>query len=414
MFRPLSLYIGSRFNRSKKRNRMVSFISLSSMLGIAVGVAVIIIGLSAMNGFERELQTRVLSVIPQGELQAVEPPLNNWKPLLKQVELHPNITAAAPYVEFTALLERGTKLKAVAVRGVDPKEQLKVSELPLYVKDNAWLRFSAGKREVILGQGVATKLQLKVGDWITAMIPNTDPQMKLRAPKRIRLQVVGLLALGGQIDHSLAIVPLQDAQQYLDMGQGVSGIEMNVDNVLNAQQIVKEVGDTLPVYVYLKSWTQKYGYLYRDIQMVRTIMYLVMVLVIGVACFNIVSTLMMAVKDRAADIAILRTMGASDRLIKSIFVWHGVLSGVLGSIIGSLFGSLIAINLTHIVRVIEKIIGHQFLSGDIYFVDFLPTQLAWQDVVIVTTTAIVLSLIATWYPATRASRLQPARVLSAK
>ena len=414
MFRPLSLYIGSRFNRSKKRNRMVSFISLSSMLGIAVGVAVIIIGLSAMNGFERELQTRVLSVIPQGELQAVQPPLNNWKPLLKQVERHPHITAAAPYVEFTALLERGTKLKAVAVRGIDPKEQLKVSELPRYVKDNAWSRFSAGKREVILGQGVATKLQLKVGDWITAMIPNTDPQMKLRAPKRIRLQVVGLLALGGQIDHSLAIVPLQDAQQYLDMGQGVSGIEMNVDNVLDAQQIVKEVGDTLPVYVYLKSWTQKYGYLYRDIQMVRTIMYLVMVLVIGVACFNIVSTLMMAVKDRAADIAILRTMGASDRLIKSIFVWHGVLSGVLGSIIGSLFGSLIAINLTHIVRVIEKIIGHRFLSGDIYFVDFLPTQLAWQDGVIVTTTAIVLSLIATWYPATRASRLQPARVLSAK
>lgn len=414
MFRPLSLYIGSRFNRSKKRNRMVSFISLSSMLGIAVGVAVIIIGLSAMNGFERELQTRVLSVIPQGELQAVQPPLNNWKPLLKKVEQHPNITAAAPYVEFTALLERGSKLKAVAVRGIDPKEQLKVSELPRYVKDNAWSRFTAGKREVILGQGVATKLQLKVGDWITAMIPNTDPQMKLRAPKRIRLQVVGVLALGGQIDHSLAIVPLQDAQQYLDMGDGVSGIEMNVDNVLNAQQIVKEVGDTLPVYVYLKSWTQKYGYLYRDIQMVRTIMYLVMVLVIGVACFNIVSTLMMAVKDRAADIAILRTMGASDRLIKSIFVWHGVLSGVLGSIIGSLFGSLIAINLTHIVRVIEKIIGHRFLSGDIYFVDFLPTQLAWQDVAIVTATAIVLSLIATWYPATRASRLQPARVLSAK
>ncbi|PSU27344.1 lipoprotein-releasing ABC transporter permease subunit LolE [Photobacterium phosphoreum] len=414
MFRPLSLYIGSRFNRSKKRNHMVSFISLSSMLGIAVGVAVIIIGLSAMNGFERELQTRVLSVIPQGELQAVEPPLNNWKPLLKKVEQHPHITAAAPYVEFTALLERGAKLKAVAVRGVDPKEQLKVSELPRYVKNNAWATFTAGKREVILGQGVATKLKLKVGDWITAMIPNTDPQMKLRAPKRIRLQVVGLLALGGQIDHSLAIVPLQDAQQYLDMGEGVSGIEMNVDNVLNAQQIVKEVGDTLPVYVYLKSWTQKYGYLYRDIQMVRTIMYLVMVLVIGVACFNIVSTLMMAVKDRAADIAILRTMGATDRLIKSIFVWHGVLSGVLGSIIGSLFGSVIAVNLTHIVRVIEKIIGHRFLSGDIYFVDFLPTQLAWQDVAIVTSTAIVLSLLATWYPATRASRLQPARVLSAK
>ncbi|WP_318409985.1 lipoprotein-releasing ABC transporter permease subunit LolE [Photobacterium leiognathi] len=415
MFRPLSLYIGSRFNRSKKRNRMVSFISMSSMLGIAVGVAVIIVGLSAMNGFERELETRVLSVIPHGELQAVEPPLNDWQPLVKQIEKHPDVTAAAPYVEFTALLEKGTKLKAVGVRGVNPKEQLKVSELPRYVQNNAWSKFSAGKKEVILGQGVAQKLDLKVGDWVTAMIPNSDPEMnKLRAPHRIRLQVAGVLALGGEIDHKLAIVPLADAQKYMDMGSGVSGIQINVDKVLEAQRIVKEVGNTLPVYVYLKSWTQQYGYMYRDIQLVRTIMYLVMVLVIGVACFNIVSTLMMAVKDRASDIAILRTMGASDRLVKSIFIWHGVLSGVLGSVMGSIMGCLLAVNLTHIVRVIEKIIGHHFLSGDIYFIDFLPTQLAYKDVLIVSITAIVLSLIATWYPARRASNLQPARVLSAK
>ncbi len=340
----------------------------------------------------------------------LEPPLNDWQPLVKQIEKHPDVTAAAPYVEFTALLEKGTKLKAVGVRGVNPKDQLKVSELPRYAQNNAWSKFSAGKKEVILGQGVAQKLDLKVGDWETAMIPNSDPEMnKLRAPHRIRLQVAGILALGGEIDHKLAIVPLADAQKYMDMGSGVSGIQINVDKVLEAQRIVKEVGNTLPVYVYSKSLTQQYGYMYRDIQLVRTIMYLVMVLVIGVACFNIVSTLMMAVKDRASDITILRTMGASDRLVKSIFIWHGVLSGVLGSVMGSIMGCLLAVNLTHIVRVIEKIIGHHFLSGDIYFIDFLPTQLAYKDVLIVSITAIVLSLIATWYPARRASNLQPAR-----
>jgi lipoprotein-releasing system permease protein len=414
MFRPLSLYIGSRFSRAKQRNRMVSFISISSILGIAVGVAVIIIGLSAMNGFERELQNRVLAVIPHGELEAVKAPLTEWQPILETVKKHPRVTGAAPYVLFTALLEKGSNLKAVQVRGVNPKEEIQVSALPQYVKDNAWQSFAAGNKQIIVGQGVAQKLQIGVGDWITAMIPNSDPEKKLRAPHRIRLQVSGLLALGGQIDHNFAIIPLADAQQYLSMGEGVSGISLNVDNVLDAQSIVKEVGFTLPVYVYLKSWTQKYGYLYRDIQMVRTIMYLVMVLVIGVACFNIISTLMMAVKDRAPDIAILRTMGATDGLVKSIFIWHGLLSGVVGSLVGSIMGSLVAVNLTSLVKGLETLIGHQFLSGDIYFVDFLPTELAINDVVIVAITAIILSLLATWYPARRASALQPALVLSAK
>ncbi|KLV04778.1 outer membrane-specific lipoprotein transporter subunit LolE [Photobacterium aquae] len=414
MFRPLSLYIGKRFSRARQRSRMVSFVSMSSTLGIAVGVAVIIIGLSAMNGFERELQNRVLSVIPHGELEAVQPPFEHWQPVLEQVEKHPRVTAAAPYVRFTALLEKGNSLKAVEVRGVDPHQSHKVSSLPDFVKDNAWSKLQAGKHQVILGQGVAQKLGIGVGDWITAMIPNPDADLKLKAPHRIRLQVIGLLALAGQIDHSFAIVPLADAQQYLSMGEGVTGIEINVDNVLDANQIVREVGYTLPVYVYLKSWNQKYGYLYRDIQMVRTIMYLVMVLVIGVACFNIVSTLMMAVKERASDIAILRTMGATDRLIRSIFIWHGIMSGVVGSLVGSVLGSLVAVNLTTIISWVEGIIGYHFLSGDIYFVDFLPSQLAVHDVALVTLTAVILSLLATWYPAKRACALQPALVLSAK
>lgn len=414
MFSPLSLFIGGRFARAKQRNKMVSFISISSTLGIAIGVAVIIIGLSAMNGFERELQNRVLSVIPHAELEGVKKPITDWQTMMQQAKLHPKVIGAAPYVRFTALLERGSKLKAVEVRGVDPVLETSVSKLPEYINKGAWESFSANKQSVILGKGVADTLNVNVGDWITALIPDENSDKQLRSPKRQRLQVVGLLSLGGQVDHGLAIIPLQDAQQYINLGKAVSGVSLQVNDVLEAQDIVREVGGTLTEYVYLRSWIQKYGYLYRDIQLVRSIMYLVMVLVIGVACFNIVSTLMMAVKDRSGDIAILRTMGATDGLIKRIFVCQGIFSGVTGSIAGSLLGSLVALNLTPMIKGLESLVGHQFLSGDIYFVDFLPSQLVWSDVAIVTCTAILLSSIATWYPARKASQLHPAAVLSAK
>nr|WP_274615342.1 lipoprotein-releasing ABC transporter permease subunit LolE [Vibrio fluvialis] len=410
----LSLFIGGRFSRAKQRNKMVSFISLSSTIGIAVGVAVIIIGLSAMNGFERELQNRVLSVIPHGEFEGVRGPIQNWQSMVKQATKNPQVLAAAPYVKFTALAEKGTQLKAIEVRGVDPDMEQAVSRLPQFVTNNAWSTFVPGEQQVILGKGVADQLGAKVGDYVTLMIPTADGSSRVQAPRRIRVQISGLLALNGQIDHSMALLPLADAQQYARLDQGVSGVSIKVADVLSANQIVRSVGNTLNEYVYLRSWQQKFGFLYRDIQMVRTIMYLVMVLVIGVASFNIVSTLMMAVKDRAGEIAILRTMGATDGLVKRIFVWQGVFSGVLGSIVGSVFGVVIAFNLTPLVKGLETLIGHHFLSGDIYFVDFLPSQVESGDVLLVSGTAIVLSLLATWYPAARASKLNPASVLSSK
>lgn len=393
---------------------MVSFISLSSTIGIAVGVAVIIIGLSAMNGFERELQNRVLSVIPHGEFEGVRGPIQNWQSMVKQATKNPQVLAAAPYVKFTALAEKGTQLKAIEVRGVDPDMEQAVSRLSQFVTNNAWSTFVPGEQQVILGKGVTDQLGAKVGDYVTLMIPTADGSSRVQAPRRIRVQISGLLALNGQIDHSMALLPLADAQQYARLEQGVSGVSIKVADVLSANQIVRSVGNTLNEYVYLRSWQQKFGFLYRDIQMVRTIMYLVMVLVIGVASFNIVSTLMMAVKDRAGEIAILRTMGATDGLVKRIFVWQGVFSGVLGSIVGSVFGVVIAFNLTPLVKGLETLIGHHFLSGDIYFVDFLPSQVESGDVLLVSGTAIVLSLLATWYPAARASKLNPASVLSSK
>ncbi|WED20805.1 lipoprotein-releasing ABC transporter permease subunit LolE [Vibrio sp. JC009] len=415
MFSSLSFFIGSRFSRGKQRNKMVSFISISSTIGIAVGVAVIIIGLSAMNGFERELQSRVLSVIPHGEFEAVNGKLEQWQQVISAVEADEKVVAAAPYVRFTALAERGTQLKAIEVRGIDSDYEKKVSTLPEFIKGFDWDSFEPGQKQAILGKGIADSLGVTLGDNVTLMIPTTNSGVnKVQAPRRVRVTVKALIELGGQLDHSLALIPLEDAQSYARMGEAISGVSIKTSDVLNAQFIVRSLGKSIPAYVYLRSWKQKYGFLYRDIQMVRTIMYLVMVLVIGVACFNIVSTLMMAVKDRASEIAILRTMGATDGLIRRVFIWLGVLSGVLGSIAGSIIGVLIALNLTPLIKGLEGMLGHQFLSGDIYFVDFLPSQVSLFDVALVSGTAIILSLLATWYPATKASQMNPATVLSSK
>lgn len=412
MVSPLSLLIGLRFSRGRRRSGMVSLISVISTIGIALGVAVLIVGLSAMNGFERELNNRILAVVPHGEIEPVNQPWNNWQEALTKVEKVPGIVAAAPYINFTGLVESGVNLRAIQVKGVDPVQETRLSALPGFVQNNAWASFKAGQQQVIIGKGVADGLKVKQGDWVSIMIPNSSADHKLLQPKRIRLQVAGILQLSGQLDHSFAMIPMQDAQQYLEMNNSVTGIAIKVNDVFNAQKLVRDAGEVSNSYVYIKSWIGTYGYMYRDIQMIRAIMYLAMVLVIGVACFNIVSTLVMAVKDKSGDIAVLRTLGAKDGLIRAIFVWYGLLAGLFGSLCGVVIGVVVALNLTPIMNGVEELIGHQFLSGDIYFIDFLPSELHALDVVYVLVTALVLSLLASWYPARRASNIDPARVLS--
>lgn len=415
---PFALQIALRFSRGRRRTGMVSLISLLSTLGIALGVAVLIIGLSAMNGFERELNQRILSVVPHGEISPVNPPWRNWPQALQRISQIPGVAGAAPYIQFTGLISSSTQLRAVQIRGVEPDAETRLSALPHFVLDHAWQKFQATHQQVILGHGIASALRVKPGDWISLMIPNIDQQpdrqRKLLQPRHLRLQIVGILQLNGQLDHNLALIPLRDAQQYLGMDGDVSGIAIKADNPFNASQLVRAAGEATGDYVYIKSWINTYGYMYQDIQMIRTIMYLAMVMVIGVACFNIVSTLIMAVKDKTSDIAILRTLGGNSRLIRHIFTWYGVLAGFTGSFFGALAGTLIAWKLTFIMKQIERLTGHQLLSGGIYFIDFLPSELHWLDVCIVLLTALLLSLLASWYPARRASLLAPARVLSGR
>ena len=412
MTKSLSLLLGLRFSRGRRRGGMVSLISVLSTLGIALGVAVLIIGLSAMNGFERELNNRVLAVVPHGEIEPAQQPFTQWRELLPKINQVADVAAAAPYINFTGLLESGSQLQAVQVKGVDPQQETHFSALPSYVSGDAWQHFTAGQQQILFGQGVANTLKIKVGDWVTIMIPNSDPQHKLLQPKRVRLQVTGLLQLSGQLDHHLALVPLADAQQLLGIGDSVSGIALKGTDPFNAQQMVYNAGMATHSAVRIRSWIGTYGYMYHDIQMIRTIMYLAMVLVIGVACFNIVSTLVMAVKDKSSDIAVLRTLGAKDGLIRAIFIWYGLLAGLVGSVSGVVIGVLAALNLTSIIHLIENITGYHFLSGDVYFIDFLPSELHWKDVIAVLLTSLILSLIASWYPARRASRIDPASVLS--
>ncbi|OAT22546.1 lipoprotein-releasing ABC transporter permease subunit LolE [Proteus myxofaciens] len=409
---PLALVTALRFSRGRKRAGMVSLISVISTLGIMLGVAVLIIGLSAMNGFERELKNRILSVVPHGQIYSVKQPFTQWQSALPRIENTPGVVAAAPYVLLTGLLEKGTELKAVSVMGVSPDKQGDISTLPNYVQDNAWQDFKAGKQQIIIGQGVADALKLAKGDWLTILIPNNDDPTKLLQPKRIRLQVGGIFRLSGMLDHQLALIPLADAQKYLDYGQAVTGIEVKTIDPFQVNEIIHNAGINSQEYVYAKSWINDYGYMYSDIQMIRSIMYLSMILVIGVACFNIVSTLIMAVRDKSSDIAILRTLGARDSHIRNIFLWYGLLSGMVGCIAGVIIGALVAYNLTPLVSFIESLTGHSVLSGDVYFVDFLPSEIHWIDVFSVFVTTVILSLIASWYPARRATKLDPARILS--
>ncbi|HIC8797280.1 lipoprotein-releasing ABC transporter permease subunit LolE [Aeromonas veronii] len=411
MFKPLPLFLGLRYSRSRRRNGFIAFISASSLIGIALGVMALILGLSAMNGFERELKDRVLSVVPQGELDAVERPLPDWPRLRDYLLAQPGVEAAAPVIRLNGLLEHGSALKGVQLRAVLPELEANLSDAGKYMTGRGLRELQPGERGVILGKTIADKLGVKVGDTLGLLLPQGGDQTGIKNPRREALTVVGLLEIGGQLDGLLGFMHLADAQAITGMGSDVEGFSLRVSDVLKAQSITVSAAQQFPHHVYIRSWMNSQGYLYQDIQMVRTVMYVVMLMVVAVACFNIVSTLVMAVNEKRSEIAILKTMGASPGQIRLTFVIQGMVNGVAGALLGALLGGLLSSKLTQILSVVEKLIGHRFLNPDIYFIDFLPTELHMQDLLIVTGAAILMSLVATLYPAWRASGLVPSREL---
>ena len=409
-------FISWRYQRGKQKNPLVALISKFSAIGIALGVAVLIVGLSAMNGFERELNSRILAVVPHTEItvnpHANEATLNHWRNLAERLKTNKKITALSPFVSFTALVENGNKLKVVQVKGVDKQAEDQVSSLGKFVEGDGWQKF-AEEGGLVLGSGIAKALDVKAGDWVSLLISQPNGEDQMAQPNRERVQVTAILRLDGQLDHSYALLALPQAQELMGYHEDqITGVELKVDDPFKVQEMDYSMLNDYPQLLYIQNWVAKFGYMYRDIQLIRTVMYIAMVLVIGVACFNIVSTLIMAVKDKQGDIAIMRTLGANNGFIKQIFIWYGLLAGMKGCLIGIVLGVVLALNLTPIIQGIERLLGKKLLSDGIYFVDFLPSELHWFDVVLVLVAALVLSLLASLYPASRAAKLQPAQVLS--
>lgn len=409
-------FISWRYQRGKQKNPLVALIAKFSAIGIALGVAVLIVGLSAMNGFERELNQRILAVVPHAEIlsapNATDPTIHHWLNLEKRLQQNAQIKGISPFVSFTALVENGSKLKVVQVKGVEKQAEDRVSSLGNFVQEQGWDKF--GKEGgLVLGSGIARELDVKVGDWVTLLISQQNGDEQLAQPTRERVQVTAILRLDGQLDYSYALLPLAQAQEFLTYkSDQITGVELKLDDPFSVKNLDLSMLNDYPQMLYIQNWIGKFGYMYRDIQLIRTVMYIAMVLVIGVACFNIVSTLIMAVKDKQGDIAIMRTLGANNAFIKRIFIWYGLQAGMKGCLIGIVLGIILALNLTTFIQGIEWVIGKKLLSGDVYFVDFLPSELHWLDVLMVLVAALALSLIASLYPASRAAKLQPAQVLS--
>ena len=409
-------FISWRYQRGKQKNPLVALIAKFSAIGIALGVAVLIVGLSAMNGFERELNQRILAVVPHAEIlsapNATDPTIHHWQNLEKRLQQNNQIKGISPFVSFTALVENGSKLKVVQVKGIEKRAEDRVSSLGNFVQEQGWDKF--GKEGgLVLGSGIARELDVKAGDWVTLLISQQNGDEQLAQPTRERVQVTAILRLDGQLDYSYALLPLAQAQEFLTYKPDqITGVELKLDDPFSVKNLDLSMLNDYPQMLYIQNWISKFGYMYRDIQLIRTVMYIAMVLVIGVACFNIVSTLIMAVKDKQGDIAIMRTLGANNAFIKRIFIWYGLQAGMKGCLIGIVLGIILALNLTTFIQGIEWVIGKKLLSGDVYFVDFLPSELHWLDVLMVLVAALVLSLIASLYPASRAAKLQPAQVLS--
>ena len=400
-----------RFRSSKQQNGYISFISASSTVGIALGCFVLILLLSVMNGFEKELKNRLLSIIPHGELYAVgSDGISDWQDEIKSLQVDPRIESIQPYTKATGMLQKGKKMKAIELVGIDTKyaeHDGMLSSVPA----SQWLAFSGDAQGVMLGAGAMQKLGIELGDKVKLLLPQLSNDLSIRAPKTLWLNVVGVVNIGGELDNHIGYMHLPLASQTLGVTYGVQGLRFRYHDPFLAPIITREIGYGFAQEVYMSDWTRTQGHLYQDIQLVRVVVYITLILVIGVACFNIVSTLVMAVNEKQSEIAMLKTMGATERTIILTFMLQGLINGIIGTLIGVICGVLMALNLSTVARGFEQLTGVQFLSGDIYFIDFLPSALKWHEVYITALIALTLTLLATVYPARKAAKVNPATVL---
>jgi len=409
---PYELYIGLRYTRAKRRNHFISFISLISMLGMALGVMALIVVLSVMNGFQKEIRARMLGASPHLEVVADGGRLNNWPAILEKVKHFSQISAAAPYVSGQGMLSFGQSVQGVLVRGIEPSRETSITDLSNKIKLGSLEELRAGEFGIVLGTDLARALGTRLGKKVMLISPQGQITPAGMMPRLKQFRVVGIFEIGmAPYDNNLALINMNDAQKLYQLGDAVTGISAKLRNIDNAPQVAREIQRELPDDLYANDWTHQNSNYFRAVQMEKKMMFIILSLIVAVAAFNIVSTLVMAVTDKQADIAILRTLGSSPRSIMKIFIVQGVVIGLIGTLLGAVGGILLALNLNVVVPFIEHLFGVHFLAKDVYYINELPSDLRYHEVMVVTGISFLISLIATLYPSYRASKTQPAEAL---
>lgn len=412
MRHPLELFIGLRYTRAKRRNHFISFISMASMLGIAIGVMALIVVLSVMNGFERELRTRILGMASHATISGYQGPLEDWPTAADSARTHPEVLAVAPYIQGEGMLRRGGELSGTLLRGVLPEMENTVSEVGAKMIVGQLTDLKPGDFQMVLGSELARALGVEVGDKVDLMIPQASVTPAGVLPRFRRFTVSGLFEVGMyEFDRSLVVVHLDDAAALLRLGDGVTGVRLKLTDLFVAPRVSREVAQALPGLYYVSDWTRQHANFFRAVATEKMVMFIILSLIVGVAAFNIVSTLVMVVQDKQADIAILRTLGASPRSVMAIFMVQGSVIGIIGTILGVGLGVLLALNVESLVPALETLMGQEFLSPDVYYISDLPSELKPRDVVKISLLSLSLGLLSTLYPAWRASKLEPAEAL---
>ena len=411
MFRPLSIFIGSRYTRAKRRNHFISFISLTSMIGLSLGVLAMIMVLSVMNGFQREMSGRILGMVPHAVL-AAEQPLDDWQAVAERVREDPQVLGAAPITQLEGMFSFRGVMQPIQVSGIEPEAEGDVSIVGSKMVAGRLEDLEPGEYGVIVGLMTARRFGLKLGDKLTLIVPEASDSPSGITPRMQRLNLVGVFKVGAELDGSLAMIHRADAAQMLRwQPEQVEGVRVRLSDLYRAPEIAGGIAAQLGEAFHAEDWSRTQGSLFSAMKMEKTMIGLLLMLIVAVAAFNIIATLIMVVADKRADIAILRTLGATPRQIMAIFVVQGSIIGFTGTLIGTLLGVLGALNVSALVGWLERVSGQAIFSSDVYFISTLPSELRLEDVVLVSAVALGLSFLATLYPAWRAAQTQPAEAL---
>lgn len=411
MFRPLSLFIGIRYTGAKRRNHFISFISMTSMIGLALGVLAMIVVLSVMNGFQKEMSTRILGMVPHASIAASQP-LDDWQQVATAAKRNPQVVAAVPFAELEGMLSVRGAMQPVQLHGIDPALEAQVSIIDKHMQQGRLSDLREGDFGVVIGEITARRFQLGVGDKLALIVPELSSVPGGISPRMQRLNVVGIFKVGAELDSSLALIHVADAAHIQRMQPGqVQSVRLKFKDLYQAPQVAAQVVSELGQGYTGSDWTLTQGSLFSAMKMEKTMIGLLLLLIVAVAAFNIIATLIMVVADKGADIAILRTLGATPAQIMGIFMVQGTVIGVIGTLVGAVLGILAALNVSQLVGWIERLSGQQVMSSDVYFISNLPSELLLSDVVLICSAAFTLSFLATVYPSWRASRVQPADAL---